>query len=107
VKKALKGLNPPKEESSVFPDLIVHDRTGSSALHNLLVAEAKKASTIRADDVDFDLRKLKLYKEQLKYNYAVYIELGQKPRWQWFGPHERVVSTFGDLSLQPVTDPVG
>jgi hypothetical protein len=76
-------------------------------MHNLLVAEAKKASAIREDHVDFDLRKLELYKEQLKYNDAVYIGMGQKPRWQWFGTHEHVVSAFGDLSLEPVIDPMG
>jgi hypothetical protein len=38
VKKELEGLVRKTKRSSVFPDLIVHDRTGSSARYNLLVA---------------------------------------------------------------------
>src|SRR5689334_7519116 len=32
----------PDTERSVFPDLIVHDRNGSSPDHNILIVEAKK-----------------------------------------------------------------
>jgi hypothetical protein len=44
VAKQVAGLGSvPDEKRSVFPDLIVHDRSGSSGDHNILVVEAKKS----------------------------------------------------------------
>ncbi len=83
VVKQVAGLSSvPDEKRSVFPDLIVHDRSGSSSDHNILIVEAKKSP---ADDgrVAFDRRKLEAYQRELLYRYAVYLELGSEPRWQW------------------------
>ncbi len=64
------------KECSVFPDIIVHNR---SRAENLVVIEVKKrrntslASYRRA--VDFDLQKLTAYRLQLGYNFAYFLEL--------------------------------
>ena len=84
----------PDEKRSVFPDLIVHDRRGSSADHNILIVEAKK-DPAGPRGVAYDLRKLEAYQRDLQYQYAVYLELGTPPRWQWMDR---------DHDLQPVTD---
>ena len=55
--------------STVFPDIIVH-RRGTS--ENLLVIEVKKTTSQIADD--FDLLKLREYKNQLRYKYAIFIK---------------------------------
>lgn len=95
VEKRVSGLHPaPDKKRSVFPDLIVHDRNGSSKDHNILVIEAKK----RPADVvaeAYDRRKLDAYQRDLMYQHAVYLELGDRPQWQWIGIHDR---------LRPVTD---
>jgi len=96
VVKQVTGLGPiPDDKRSVFPDLIVHDRSGSSRDHNILVVEAKKSPGGRRG-VAYDHRKLKAYQRDLQYQYAVYIELRRQPRWQWMDR---------DLQLRPVTDP--
>jgi hypothetical protein len=95
VVKQVTRLGPvPDEKRSVFPDLIIHDRSGSSRHHNLLVVEAKKSSGGRRG-VAYDRRKLKAYQRDLHYQHAVYLELGRQPRWQWMDR---------DRQLRPVTD---
>jgi hypothetical protein len=83
----------PDTKRSVFPDLIVHDRSGSSRDHNILIVEAKE-DPADPGGVAFDLRKLKAYQRELSYQDAVYLELGTLPRWQWMGR---------DQQLRPVT----
>jgi hypothetical protein len=84
----------PDTKRSVFPDLIVHDRSGSSLDHNLLIVEAKKVPAVPRG-VTFDLRKLEAYQRELFYQYAVYLELGTPPRWRWMDR---------DHDLRPVTE---
>jgi len=72
------------KKRSVFPDLIVHDRSGSSNDHNILVVEAKE-SPADSRGVEYDRLKLAAYQHELLYQHAVYIELGTTPRWQWMG----------------------
>ena len=68
------GLYPDSEDDdakTVFPDVIVH-RRGSR--ENYLVIEFKK-STSRVDR-EIDLVKLRGYKKQLGYQFALFVELG-------------------------------
>ena len=56
VKKVLRGCAAAEDasddtEHDVYPDIAVHDRTGSTAEHNLLVVEVKKQET-RGHDID-------------------------------------------------------
>lgn len=79
------------QKRSVLPDLIVHDRSGRTRDHNILVAEAKK-NPAGQKAVRFDLQKLHAYKQQLDYQHAVYIELGKgRPRWQWIDTDDELV----------------
>ena len=57
-------------ERSVFPDIIIHHR-GQGVGRNLLVIEAKK-STSGSDD-GWDELKLRKFKEQLGYRYALFV----------------------------------
>lgn len=86
VKKQVPGLGDlPDEQRSVFPDLIVHDRSGSSRKHNILIVEAKKSSG-SARGADFDRCKLTAYQHALHYQHAVFLELGRNdPQWEWIG----------------------
>ncbi|HGW5374954.1 TPA: hypothetical protein ACNIJL_003964 [Pseudomonas aeruginosa] len=59
------------DAKTVFPDVIVHHRGTSE---NYLVIEFKK-STSRVDPV-IDLAKLRGYKEQLGYEYALFVVVG-------------------------------
>lgn len=87
VKKQVRGLcDAPDEKRSVFPDLIVHDRRGSSENDNILVVEAKKIPAGSRGEA-YDRRKLNAYKHDLNYQYAVYLELGKRPRWEWIDIH--------------------
>ncbi len=105
VAKQVTGLSSvPDEKRSVSPDLIVHDRSGSSSDHTILIVEAKK-SPADARSVAFDRQKLKAYQRELRYQYAVYLELSTDPRWQWMGRHrqlrpvaERTIGVSGDDS---------
>jgi hypothetical protein len=95
VAKRVRGLGTvPDEQHSVFPDLIVHDRTGSASDHNILVVEAKKSPS-GTRSVAFDRRKLKAYQRELSYQCAVYLELATNPRWQWMDR---------DRQLRPVAE---
>ncbi|WP_422733796.1 hypothetical protein ACN26Y_28085 [Micromonospora sp. WMMD558] len=101
IAKAVTGLLDPSSDSateraaagkrSVLPDLIVHDRAGRTSEHNVLVVEAKKHPASQKA-VNFDLRKLNAYKQQLDYQHAVYVELSKgRPRWQWIDVHNELV----------------
>jgi hypothetical protein len=66
-------LNPDKEDTfarTVFPDIIVHRRNSEN---NYLVIEAKKTTNRDSRDIDFD--KLAGYKRDLRYRYALFLEL--------------------------------
>ena len=83
IAKQVAGLaDADDKKRSVFPDLIVHDRSGCSKDHNILVVEAKKSPAGRRG-VEYDLLKLSAYQRELLYQHAVYLELGTTPRWQW------------------------
>ncbi len=63
------------DAKTVFPDVIVHRR---GTRNNYLVLEFKK-STSRVDR-QIDLRKLRGYKQQLGYEYALFVEVGTDGR---------------------------
>lgn len=58
------------QATTVFPDIIVH-RRGTD--QNLMVVEMKK--TTSTEDDGYDLGKLDAFKNQLGYQYAVFIKL--------------------------------
>lgn len=57
---------------SVYPDIIIHHR---GTKDNLLIIEAKKTSF---SGEDFDIKKLKAYKDDLGYRFAFKITLPTK-----------------------------
>ena len=59
------------EAITVFPDIIVHKRGTDE---NLLVIEMKK-TTSKKTDTTYDLGKLKAFKSQLGYQFAIFIKL--------------------------------
>ena len=60
-----------EEESSVFPDIIVH-RRGSE--DNLLIIEVKKSSNRNRNSVYFDQQKLQAYRDSpLNYKYGLFL----------------------------------
>jgi hypothetical protein len=59
------------EVTTVYPDIIVHRR---GTQQNLLVIEMKKTTSRENDDYHF--RKLRAYKRQLAYRFAVFIKIG-------------------------------
>lgn len=68
---------------SVFPDIIVHKRMTDE---NLLVIEVKKSTS--RESSDFDKQKLLAFKEELKYQHALFLhvttgnkEPGAKLEW--------------------------
>ena len=61
------------EAVTVFPDIIVH-RRGTNE-HNLLVVEMKKASSTVSPD--YDMEKLKAFRHELKYLFAVHVTVGK------------------------------
>lgn len=69
---------------TVYPDIIVHKRGTNE---NLLVIEVKKTSSHVTEEKDF--LKLKEYRSQLDYPYALFVELSVRPhapgvsRVQW------------------------
>lgn len=70
----------PDEGCSVYPDIIIHKRGVSGVKGaNLLVIEAKKVGT---NGKDYDLKKLRLYKEQLSYQYAAFVEVDTRKGYQ-------------------------
>lgn len=58
------------EAKTVFPDIIIHKRKTTA---NLAVIEVKLAW--KNQKKNFDYHKLKAYKNDLKYTYAIYLEL--------------------------------
>ena len=64
---------------TVYPDIIVHKRKTNE---NLLVIELKKDGANK-EDCDYDKNKLKAFKDQLNYKYAVFIkiQIGEKPSY--------------------------
>jgi len=70
IRRAYKKRLDDDMKKLVYPDIIVHHRGTDD---NLLVIEFKK-STSTTDD-DFDYVKLKAYREQLNYKYAVFVKL--------------------------------
>lgn len=58
---------------TVFPDIIVHQRRTNK---NLLVIEMKKTTNTNSDDRDKDTKKLRAFKRELNYQYAVFIDIG-------------------------------
>ncbi len=64
------------DAKTVYPDVIAHIRGNRQ---NYLVVEFKKSTSNRKDS-KFDLEKLRVYKSdaKLKYQYALFIELGVK-----------------------------
>ncbi len=57
---------------TVYPDIIIHNRGTDD---NLVVIEIKKMTSTEEND-KFDLMKLRKYKKQLGYRYAVFLKLG-------------------------------
>lgn len=53
---------------TVFPDIIIHHRGTDE---NFVVIEVKKSSNPEGDE--WDLRKLKAFKEQLGYQMAIFV----------------------------------
>lgn len=76
-------LNPDDPDpSSVFPDIIVHRQEDGN--HNLLIVEIKMSwKNGKKND---DLKKLRLYIEELNYQFGLYLELGQEgiTDMEWF-----------------------
>ncbi len=56
--------------STVFPDIIIHKRDTNE---NLLVIEIKKTTSREKDD--FDLHKLKAFRNQIGYKLAVFVKV--------------------------------
>ena len=65
-----KVPNDDTQARTVFPDIIVHKRGTDE---NLLVIEMKKTTSQETDD--FDLHKLKAFRDQLGYKYAVFVKV--------------------------------
>lgn len=77
-------VDPDADRKRVYPDLLVHDRTGSSREHNLLVVEAKHAPNDEARH--FDMKKLAVFQKDLDYRFAVFLEFPRDagpPLWSW------------------------
>jgi len=58
------------QATTVFPDIIVHHR---GTYENFVVIEMKKTSSQESDD--YDLEKLNAFKEQLGYQFAIFIKV--------------------------------
>ncbi len=61
------------EAKTVFPDIIVHKRMSNE---NLLVIEMKKSTNTSQKNRDKDEEKLKAFKRELGYDFAVFIDVG-------------------------------
>ncbi len=70
----LKPDNKDTDAQTVFPDIIIHKRDSKE---NYLVIEAKKTSSTASKDTD--IIKLKAFRKQLEYKYALFIEFSVKP----------------------------
>jgi hypothetical protein len=65
-----KVPNDDTQARTVFPDIIIHKRGTDE---NLLVIEMKKTTSQESDD--FDLHKLKAFRDQLGYKFAVFVKV--------------------------------
>ncbi len=65
-----KVPNDDTQARTVFPDIIIHKRGTDD---NLLVIEMKKTTSQETDD--FDLHKLKAFRDQLGYKFAVFVKV--------------------------------
>ncbi|MFG3689573.1 hypothetical protein [Micromonospora sp. NPDC047740] len=78
------ALDSNDEEHDVYPDIIVHRRSGLSADDDLLVVEVKKEENGGHED---DREKLRAFMASpFYYQHAVFIILprdGGFPRWEW------------------------
>ena len=79
-----------QEAVTVFPDIIVHRRGENE--HNLLVIEMKKASGRFGQDYDYDIEKLRAFRRELGYTFAVHVVIGYCHK----GTLERKVVWIGD-----------
>jgi hypothetical protein len=78
IKKTLRGLSEFRDQvemddtnaQTVYPDIIVHHRNNDD---NTLVIEIKKTNNARGKN--FDLVKLRAYKQQLHYEHTLYLQL--------------------------------
>lgn len=73
----LPGLKPDSKDTdaqTVFPDIIIHKRNSDE---NYLVIEAKKTSSNVSKKAD--IKKLNAFRDQLGYQYALFIEFSVKP----------------------------
>lgn len=61
------------EAVTVFPDIIIHRRGTND--HNLLAIEMKKESSTVPSD--YDIEKLKAFRGELKYLFAVHVTVGK------------------------------
>jgi hypothetical protein len=64
------------QATTVFPDIIIH-RRGTE--ENLVVIEMMKTSSTEKDD--YDLGKLNAFKNQLGYQYAIFLKFQTKDRY--------------------------
>jgi len=62
------------EAVTVFPDIVIHQRGTND--RNLLVVEVKKASSNIPPD--YDIQKLKAFRRELKYAFAVHVTVGKR-----------------------------
>lgn len=66
-----KVISDDTQATTVFPDIIVHIRGKSQ---NLLVIEIKKTTSRESDNYDYE--KLRAFKQQLGYLFAVFLKVG-------------------------------
>ena len=77
-KKQLHGLGGDDRDTDVYPDIIIHRRTGTSAAHNLLVVEVKKEET---DGHERDRHKLSVFtRAPFSYQHAVFVVIPKDER---------------------------
>lgn len=86
LKKRLAGLRSDDAENDVYPDIIIHRRTGSSTEDNLLVVEVKKEEAPRSEQ-QHDQVKLRAFMDKpFCYQNAAFLMLprnGDFPRLKW------------------------
>lgn len=63
-------LSDDTQATTVFPDIIVHHRGTDD---NFVVIEMKKTTSQETDD--YDLEKLHAFKEQLRYQFAIFVKV--------------------------------
>lgn len=71
---------------TVFPDIVIHKRGTNK--NNLLVIEVKKASNKNKENTNFDIAKIKGYRQQLEYKFGLFLVIGYKKEikyeMKWF-----------------------